>query len=78
MKDPWKVNKLGEGMLMEISVVRSSFSHGFKSCGWDGPDKLIIWSSGGPCMYDLNTYLKEKMLDLAEEYVNHLNQGGEK
>jgi len=62
----WLVNVLGEAEASyEIAVVHAGFLHGFGSYGWDGPHKLIISSSGGPCAYTVPKFVFDKLVLIA-------------
>lgn len=58
----------------QISVCRSSNFHGRKSYGWMDENKIHISCSGGPCNYTLSEKVWEKMLKLAQELADELNE----
>lgn len=73
MKDLWKVNakdgrKYGG---YEISVVRTSFEHGFKSYGWFGKDKISIACNRDGTVPDI---VFEMLVEVAQRYCNKLNE----
>ncbi len=45
--EPFVVNVIGEpdGGGYEIALVRGDYDHGKRSCGWPGPDKIVLFSS---------------------------------
>jgi len=60
----------------EISVVRSGNKHGRQSYGWFDSNKLRISDNGGPYRHPLAPGIGPKMVKLAEEYAESLNQDG--
>jgi hypothetical protein len=75
MSDKWVVDikgKAGEHSF-EISVLRESNSHGRKSFGWFGPDKLLITHNGGPCHWPLVQSVWDRCVRVAEETADELN-----
>lgn len=71
----WLVNVKGKaGEVFEISVVRRTNNHGRLSYGWFDEDKLLISSSGGPCNYTVTPKVWAKLLKVAKEVADELNQ----
>ena len=74
MPDNWIVDyKGGPGEVFEISVLRSSNTHGIESYGWFGPDKLFISSSGGPCHNKVSPEIWHMLLGIAYTHADYLN-----
>jgi len=57
----------------ELSVCVSG-THGCKSYGWDGSDKHIVWSYGGPCKYTPHPSLVDGYRLMAKELADRLNR----
>lgn len=72
----WIVHTKGgpESPSFEISVIRSSNTHGQDSYGRFGPDKLLVSSSGGPCNDRITPAVWDRLLKVAEETAAELNQ----
>jgi hypothetical protein len=71
----WKVNVFGcSGTYYEISVLREEFKHGQISYGWNGPEKIIISSSGGPCGYVVPPFVFDRLVKVAVDFCAELNQ----
>jgi len=68
-----KGNNRGAGRYCdyEISVVRAG-SHGVKSWGWMGRDKLLIAASG-PCRDGVHPFVWQKYLEMANELRDLMN-----
>lgn len=74
MKDPWIVDVKGEAMgSFEISVIRTSFTHGFMSYGWFGENKRYISGSGGPCHDKVSRSVFKALLKVAQDEAERLN-----
>lgn len=75
MKDLWEVDiKRYRGEVGEVSVLKSSFTHGKKSYGWFGENKIVIAGSGGPCNYSYPEPLGEMLIEVANRYCEMLNK----
>ena len=72
----WKVNVFGKANSdsFEISVIRDTYKHGMRSYGWFCKDKLLITHNGGPCHWALTKQVWKKMLVLAQEVADELNE----
>lgn len=71
----WIVNVKGKpNASFEISVLREDNHHGISSYGWFGEDKLYVSSCGGPCDNTVSPYVWDKLIQVAEEYAEQLNQ----
>lgn len=75
-RDPWKVHVFGaaESSSFEISVVRTSNTHGQRSYGWFGEAKLLISHNGGPCMWPVTKAVWTRLLRVAQETADELNR----
>lgn len=73
--DPWIVEAKGcvGSRSFEISVIRTSNVHGRKSYGWFDKDKLLITHNGGPCDCPLSQRVWDKMLRVAQEVADEMN-----
>ena len=76
-ENKWLAQVFGDpnGTAWEISVVRENNKHGRKSWGWFDSEKLLVSHNGGPCKWPLATGLGDKMIKLAQELANQLNEG---
>ena len=74
--DPWKVHVFGaaESPSFEISVVRTSNTHGQRSYGWFDDTKLLISHNGGPCMWPVTKDVWARLLRVAQETADDLNR----
>jgi hypothetical protein len=59
----------------EISVVKLTNTHGQRSYGWFGDEKIMIGSSGGPCDDMVSEFVWNKLVGLAEEVSDRMNWG---
>lgn len=57
----------------EISVLRDDNKHGKASYGWFDKDKLLISQSGGPCRNKVNRRVWDKLVAIAHEVADELN-----
>jgi len=75
MSDNWKTQvkgiKCSDGF--EISIVRESNKLGQESWGWFDDNKLLICHNGGPCHDALTEKVWDKMIILANEVCEELN-----
>ena len=71
----WIVNKKGGPSVdsFEISVIRENNRHGKESYGWFDKDKLLISSSGGPCRTKITRQVWDKLVKVAHEIADELN-----
>ena len=71
----WVVNKKGGPSVdsFEISVIRDDNRHGKESYGWFDKNKLLISSSGGPCRTKITRQVWDKLLAVAHEVADELN-----
>ena len=58
---------------LEISVIRKDNKHGHDSYGWFDVNKLLVFSSGGPCQHSLAPMVSAKMIELAFSVAEELN-----
>src|SRR5688572_3492598 len=74
--DPWLVNVKGsaENRSFEISVVRTSNTHGRSSYGWFDENKLLISHNGGPCHDPVTKLVWDKLIQVANETADELNR----
>lgn len=72
----WLVQVFGKkcSRSFEISVVREDHHIGRKSWGWFDKNKLLISHNGGPCHWPLKEIVWDKMIRLAEDVANELNE----
>lgn len=75
MNNKWVVDVKGEpnSSGFEISVIRDNNVHGKRSYGWFDADKLIISSCGGDCEDQLTQKVWDKVLRIAQETADELN-----
>lgn len=59
----------------ELSVVRSDNHHGMTSHGWFGSEKIMVFSSGGPCHLKAHPALVSGYRDMAKDLAVKLNNG---
>ena len=57
----------------EISVIRSDYKHGHISYGWFDENKLLISHNGGPCPWPVTDFVWHKLMIVAEDTANELN-----
>ena len=58
----------------EVCVIRDDNTHGKRSYGWIGKDKIHIGSDGGPCRYSIqHKMIWDGLLELAHKVADHLN-----
>lgn len=62
----------------EISVVREGNKHGQRSYGWFDENKLLITHNGNPMRADMPEFIWQKMIRLAHEVANELNESENK
>lgn len=74
MTNKWIVNVKGNHNSGEISIVRDNNSHGKRSYGWFGDDKILVFSSGGPCQDKTTTRIFAKLIELAKEEAELMNE----
>jgi hypothetical protein len=71
----WVVDVKGKANeSFEISVLLSDNTHGKKSYGWFGEDKLFISGSGGPCDDHVTKRIFDKLMAVAHEVAAELNE----
>lgn len=72
---PWVVDIKGAASdeSFEISVLRDSNSHGKRSYGWFGKDKLLISHNGGPCHWPVIPQVWDRLVRVAHEVASDLN-----
>lgn len=73
--DPWVVEIKGShnSGSYEISVLRDSNTHGKRSYGWYGPDKIHISDSGGPCSHKVLPQVWDRLVRCAHDVAADLN-----
>ena len=70
----WVANIKGRPMEgFEISVLRDDNDHGKRSYGWIDDTKILISSSGGPCSYRIPKLVFDKLVKVAHEVAQELN-----
>ena len=62
----------------EIAVLRDDNTHGKRSYGWFGDDKLLITHNGGPCRWPLTQKVWDKQVAVAHEVAAELNEEAER
>ena len=72
----WVVDIKGkaESRSFEITVLRDDNEHGKRSYGWIDENKLLISHNGGPCQWGLTPIVWDKMVKLAQETADELNE----
>ena len=80
MNNPWEVHIKGSANKpsFEISVIRKNNDHGHRSYGWFDKDKLLITHNGGPCNWPLIDKVWNKIIILANEVADELNEEEDK
>ena len=80
MSGKWIVDVKGKkgSSSWEISVIKSTNSHGFESYGWFDDDKLLVSHSGGPCRWPICDFVWGKQIEIANELCEKLNKELEK
>jgi len=77
-KEHWIVDTKGKpcSSYFEISVIRKSNEHGFKSYGWFNPDnKRLISHNGGPCKDPIDDqFTWDLLIELAQRVADNLNE----
>ena len=71
----WILNEKGrpEDGSWELSIVHRDNEHGIRSYGWEGDDKLIVWSSGGPCSIECDQVVAKHVRKAALAALDELN-----
>ena len=79
MANEWSVDVKGsrKSGSWEISVVRNSNEHGFKSYGWFDEDKILVSHNGGPCHWPIPKAVWDGNMKIAEDLCESLNAGNE-
>ena len=59
----------------EISVIRESNEHGFRSYGWYNPnEKRLISHNGGPCQWPIDDqFTWDLLVEVAQKVADNLN-----
>lgn len=81
MKNKWKVQIHGEAdsTPFEISVINSEKIFNAQTYyGWCDENKLLISHNGGPCRDSLTPFVWKKMVALAQEVADKMNDCEEK
>lgn len=64
--DPWIIVEHGKpDRAWELSLVRTSYTHGRKSYGWFSERKLVVASSGGPCNDTFHPFIAARLREVA-------------
>lgn len=76
MKTEWEVDLKGgpNKKVWEISVLRSTNTHGKLSYGWFDEDKILIGHNGGPCNDHVIPAVWDGLVKLASEIARGLNE----
>ena len=71
----WEVHTKGNpnSFPYEICVLTSTNEHGKKSYGWEGPEKIPVSTSGGPCHIQVTEWLWDELVGVAQRLADKLN-----
>jgi hypothetical protein len=64
---------IGRASDYEVSVVHDSNTHGIRSWGWMGKEKLLIADSGA-CRDGVHDFVWKKYLEMADELCYMMNE----